>query len=306
MTLASYQPIKTVALIGKHNVPEIDRILSELIILLKQHKHQVLLEHHTGQAVTANTEHKLPCLTLEEIGTQAQVAIVLGGDGTMLDAARRLAPFGVPLIGINLGNLGFMTDIPLSEMHQVLPPILAGRYETESRSLLSAQVIRDEQEIFHALAFNDVVVNRFGIGGMVELAISVDHQFMCHQRSDGLIVATPTGSTAYALAVGGPILHPKLAGIVLAPIAPHALSNRPIVLPHDAVIDIKVTSAREVVVNFDMQSLTSSLPGDRVIVKRAAHTATFLHPQGYNYFATLREKLRWYDTPYIRSKDSVC
>ena len=301
MAFVPYPHLNTVALVGKPHATGIEHILHELISLLKQHGHQILLERHTAQAIEGETQH-FPCLTLEEIATQAQVAIVLGGDGTMLDTARRLAPLGVPLIGINLGHLGFMTDIPLSEMHQVLPAILAGHYVTESRTLLAAQVIRDEREIFRALAFNDVVVNRSGVGGMVELAISVDQQFMCHQRSDGLIVATPTGSTAYALAAGGPILHPQLAGIVLAPIAPHALSNRPIVLPQNAVIEIQVTSTREVVVNFDMQSLTASQPGDRVIVQRANCSATFLHPLGYNYFATLREKLRWYDTPYAQSR----
>ncbi|MCY1219200.1 NAD kinase [compost metagenome] len=142
-----------------------------------------------------------------------------------------------------------------------------------------------------------MVVNRSGISGMVELAVSVDGHFMYNQRSDGLIVSTTTGSTAYALSAGGPILHPTLSGVVLVPIAPHALSNRPIVLPHDAEVTIEVASARDASVNFDMQSLTSLLPGDRIVVRRSEKSINLLHPVGYNYYATLRKKLHWHEYP---------
>jgi len=179
----------------------------------------------------------------------------------------------------------------------VLTEILSGQYETEERSLLQAHVWRGDQMIFEALALNDVVVARGAISGMVELRVDVNGRFMYSQRSDGLIIATPTGSTAYALSADGPILHPHLPGVVLVPIAPHSLSNRPIVLPDTGTIDVTVTGGREISVNFDMQSFTALQHGDRVSVERAPMSIRFLHPVGYSYFATLREKLRWNEYP---------
>jgi len=208
-----------------------------------------------------------------------------------------LAPFNVPLIGINLGRLGFMTDISLDRMIPVLADMLDGKVEAETRSLLEATVWRDGLQIFQALAFNDVVVARGASSGMVELSVKVDGRFMYNQRSDGLIVATPTGSTAYALSAGGPILHPSLHGIVLVPIAPHALSNRPITIPDSCEILIEVTNGRDISANFDMQSLTSLSHGDRIIIKRSAHKITFLHPEGWSYYDTLRQKLHWNEYP---------
>jgi NAD+ kinase len=223
--------------------------------------------------------------------------VIVGGDGTMLGIARLLAPFNVPLIGINQGRVGFMTDIPLDRVMPVLCEMLAGKVETESRALLEATVIRDGASIFNALACNDVVVSRGATSGMVELMVEVDGRFMYKQRSDGLIVATPTGSTAYALSAGGPILHPGVSGIVLVPIAPHALSNRPIVVTDTSQIVIEVIGGREVSANFDMQSLTSLSHGDRIVIARSLHTITFLHPQGWSYYDTLRQKLHWNETP---------
>jgi len=177
--------------------------------------------------------------------------------------------------------------------------MLDGRLGSEQRSLLEGAVIRDGDTIFHALAFNDVVVSRGPTAGMAELQVEVDGRFMYNQRSDGLIVSTPTGSTAYALSAGGPLLHPSLQGIGLVPIAPHALSNRPIVVPDSSTIVIEIKGGRDVSVNFDMQSLASLQHGDRIIVKRSAHTITFLHPEGWSYYDTLREKLHWNEYPSV-------
>ena len=174
-----------------------------------------------------------------------------------------------------------------------------GKLTSERRTLLEGVVVRDGQQIFHGLAFNDVVVSRGAGAGMVELRVEVDGHFMYNQRSDGLIVSTPTGSTAYALAAGGPMLQPELGGVVLVPIAPHALSNRPIVLSDNHEISIELVSAGESSVNFDMQSLTSLAQHDRVLIRRSAHTVTFLHPEGWNYFDTLREKLHWNEYPSV-------
>jgi NAD+ kinase len=182
-------------------------------------------------------------------------------------------------------------------MREIIPQMLSGSFELEERTLLESRIMRDGQPIYHALAFNDVVVNRSGFSGMAELRVSVDGRFMYNQRSDGLIVATPTGSTAYALSSQGPILHPQLQGLVLVPIAPHALSNRPIVIPDDSKVSIQIISGRDVNVNFDMQSFTALELNDTIDVRRSRHTVPFLHPVGYSYYATLRKKLHWNEYP---------
>jgi NAD+ kinase len=227
------------------------------------------------------------------LGTQCDLGLVVGGDGTMLGIGRQLARHGVPLIGINQGRLGFITDIPLEQFPTVLPPMLAGEYEEDQRTLMHARVIRDGECVFDALAMNDVVVNRGATSGMVELKVEVDGHFVANQRADGLIVASPTGSTAYALSAGGPLLHPSNPGWVLVPIAPHTLSNRPIVLPDAVEIVIELVAGRDASANFDMQSLASLLHGDRIAVRRSQHKVRFLHPKGWTYFDTLREKLHW-------------
>jgi NAD+ kinase len=285
---------KTVALVGRSNTPGIGESLTALASCLTKRGFEVVFELETAREIGV-TDH--PAMTPAEIGARADVAVVLGGDGTMLGIGRQLAPYRTPLVGVNQGRLGFITDIPIAEMQQCVPQILAGSYEREERTLLEARIVRAGEPIYHALAFNDVVVNRSGFSGMAELRVYVDGRFMYNQRSDGLIVATPTGSTAYALSSQGPILHPQLQGIVLVPIAPHALSNRPIVLPDESNVSIQIVAGRDVNVNFDMQSFTALELNDTIQVRRSRHTVPFLHPVGYSYFATLRQKLHWNEHP---------
>ena len=232
-------------------------------------------------------------MEVADIGRQCDLGLVVGGDGTMLGIGRQLAANGLPLMGINHGRLGFMTDIPFNNFETVLTPILRGEFEQDIRSIMQATVWREGKCVFEALAMNDVVVHRGTSTGMVELRITVNDRFLANQRADGLIIATPTGSTAYSLSAGGPILHPSIRGWVLAPIAPHTLSNRPIVIDENAEITIEVVSGRDASANFDMQSLTSLLHGDRIVVTRSAHQVRFLHPLGWTYFDTLRQKLHW-------------
>lgn len=290
------ESFRTIAIIGKYPAAGIAQSLSEIARFLDSTGHTVVFEVETAAHVAFDG---FAVMTPAQIGEHADAAIVVGGDGTMLGIARQLAPSNVPLIGINQGRLGFMTDIPLDRMMPVLADMFSGKVESEQRSLLEGRVVRDGETIFDALAFNDVVVFRGAGAGMVELCVHVDGAFMYNQRSDGLIVSTPTGSTAYALSAGGPLLHPSLGGIVLVPIAPHALSNRPIVLPDSSEIVIEVINGRDTTVNFDMQSLESLLHHDRVIVTRSAHAITFLHPQGWSYYETLREKLHWNEYPSV-------
>jgi NAD+ kinase len=290
---------KTVAIIGKYGAAGIEQSLSEIVEFLKSTGRTVVLEKDTAKNVALDG---VATMTPAEIGRYADVAIVIGGDGTMLGIARQLAPFNVPLIGINQGRLGFMTDISQDRVIEVLADMLGGKLESEQRSLLEGSVVREGTVIFYALAFNDVVVSRGPTSGMLELKVKVDGRFMYNQRSDGLIAATPTGSTAYALSAGGPLLHPRLSGIVLVPIAPHALSNRPIVIPDSSEIVIEIMGGREVSVNFDMQALTSLMHHDCIVVKRSKHTITFLHPQGWSYYDTLREKLHWNEYPSVEGQ----
>jgi NAD+ kinase len=285
---------KTVALVGRSNTPGIREPLTSLAASIAKRGFDVVFETETAESVG---ETDYPALSIPEIGARADVAVVLGGDGTMLGLGRQLAPYKTPLIGVNHGRLGFITDISLTEMQDLVPQMLSGSFEREERTLLEARIVRDGVPIYDALAFNDVVVNRSGFSGMVELRVSVDGRFMYNQRSDGLIVATPTGSTAYALSSSGPILHPRLQGFVLVPIAPHSLSNRPIVLPDDSRVEIQIIAGRDVNVNFDMQSFTAVELNDTIEVRRSKHSVPMLHPVGYSHFATLRKKLHWHEYP---------
>ena len=246
------------------------------------------LETATNMGITG-----YPAMDVDAIGANCDLGLVVGGDGTMLGIGRQLARFGVPLIGINQGRLGFITDIPFDNFQTTLAPMLRGEYEEDHRSLMQARVVRDGHNVFDALAMNDVVVNRGATSGMVELRVEVDGHFVANQRADGLIIATPTGSTAYSLSAGGPLLHPSIPGWVLVPIAPHTLSNRPIVLANATEIAIELVAGRDASANFDMQSLASLLHGDRIVVTRSEHHVRFLHPKGWTYFDTLRQKLHW-------------
>ncbi|QWE16389.1 NAD kinase [Polynucleobacter sp. AP-Nino-20-G2] len=283
-----------VALVGKYQADGMQERLNDLAELLAKQGCEVFVEAATASHLGLSA---YPIKKVEEFAGAIDLAVVLGGDGTMLGIGRQLAGSNVPLVGINMGRLGYMTDIPIQNVHTVLPQIIAGEYEADTRTLLDAVVLRNNKEINHALALNDVVVNRSGISGMVELAVRVNGSFMYNQRSDGLIVSTPTGSTAYALSAGGPILHPRVAGILLAPIAPHSLSNRPIVLPQDIVASIEVVDGREVIVNFDMQSQTDLQTGDTIEVRQSEKTITLLHPRSHSDYKTLREKLHWNEYP---------
>jgi NAD+ kinase len=280
-----------VAIVGKHQAPGIRPVLEEIAQFLCSHGLDVSLEAETALN-TGLTGYD--ALSHDELGRACDLAVVIGGDGTMLGFAREMARYGVPLLGINQGRLGFITDIPIERWRESLAPVLAGDYEVEPRSMLEGAVLRDGESIFSGLALNDVVVSRGGTAGMVELKIQVGEQFVANMRADGLIVASPTGSTAYALSAGGPILHPSIAGWLLVPIAPHTLSNRPIVLPDLGEVRMEILAGRDASVNFDMQSLASLLHGDTITVRRSQHQVRFLHPKGWSYYATLRRKLRWY------------
>ena len=288
------EPTKTIALVVRPNTVGIEAAVAGLVGFLHAGGYRVVLDTDTAAHLSLPG---LEALDVAAIGACASAAVVMGGDGTMLGIARQLAPFDVPLIGINQGRLGFMTDIPFERMLPVLADILGGKAKAEKRTLLEGRVLRDGVQIACGLAVNDVVVARGAGAGMAELKVTVDGHFMYNQRSDGLIIATPTGSTAYALSAGGPLLHPSLGGIVLVPIAPHALSNRPIVVPDSSSIVIEIVSGRDTSLNFDMQTFASLAHGDQIVISRSPNSITFLHPEGWSYYDTLREKLHWNEYP---------
>jgi NAD+ kinase len=281
-------PFRHAALVGKYQAQGIRGVLEEIAHFLVRQGLEVSLERDTA----LNTGIAgYGALTAEELGNHCDLAVVVGG--TMLGIARQLARFGTPLVGINQGRLGFITDINIGHFAEALAPIIEGDYEEEHRTMLEGGVWRDGESIFEGFGMNDVVVSRGAAASMVELKVDIGAEFVANFRSDGLIIGSPTGSTAYALSAGGPILHPGIAGFVLVPIAPHDLSNRPIVLPDTGEIRIEIVAGRDASVSFDMQSLASLLHGDRVQVRRSPDQVRFLHPRGWSYYATLRRKLHW-------------
>lgn len=285
---------KTVALIGRFQDSGLDGPLKHLGAVLQQAGCDVLIEAETGCNTGVDT---FKLATYDEIGKQADLVIIMGGDGTMLAAARQLATSNVPMIGINHGRLGFITDIPLDSADESITSILNGAYVQDERPILEGRVMRGNQLMYSGMALNDVIINRAGRGGMIELKVTSDGKFMHSQRADGLIIATPTGSTAYALSAGGPIIHPSVAALVLVPVAPQTLSNRPITLPASSILNITITALGRVEsgasVHFDMQALSDCQEGDRIDVRQSPYKVSFLHPEGYSYFSTLRSKLDW-------------
>ena len=283
-----------VALVGRPETPGLAEPLARLAAFLEARGHRVVMAAETAVAAA---RADFPSVDPSALGAAADLAIVLGGDGTMLSIARQLAPHDVPLIGVNQGRLGFLTDIPLARMEAALGAMLDGHYVEERRTIIAAVVERASGAREHAPALNDVVVNRGSLGTMIECAVEIDGRFVYSMRADGIIVATPTGSTAYALSAGGPILAPEVPAFALVPVAPHALTHRPIAVPDGSRITIAVNRGRDASVHCDGQAHFELAEGDRVALSRALHRARFLHPEGHDYFAMLREKLHWSETP---------
>jgi NAD+ kinase len=288
------QPFPTIALVGRHASPGIAEPLNRLAAFLVGRGHRVLIGAETPELMPIPG---YPSVPMTELGREAKLAIVIGGDGTMLSIARQLAPFDVPLIGINQGRLGFLTDIAVADMENVLAAMLGGAYMEETRSLLDATLVRVGGSGERALALNDVFVNRGAIGGMIDCAVTIDGRFVYAMRADGLIVATPTGSTAYALSAQGPIVEPGVAAFLLVPVAPHALTNRPIAVRDSVLIEIALLHGKDAGLHCDGQANFSLSEGDRVSIRRAAHRARLLHPKDHDHFAMLRRKLHWSETP---------
>ncbi len=286
-------PFQNVALIGKHKAAEIAEPLLRLAAFLSSRGLTVVVDSLSAEHLK---DSPYPAMSLAEMGRAVDLAIVIGGDGTMLNIARTLSPCHVPMVGVNQGRLGFLTDLTMDNMQDSIAAMLDGKFVTEQRLLLVARVLRDDVEVFSGLAFNEVVVHRSNISSMIEFEVRVDGEYLYNQRADGLIVATPTGSTAYAMSAGGPILHPGLDVIELVPICPHTLSNRPIVVKSTSLLEILAHRTGDIRVRFDSHTSYDLQLHDKLIVTRHPETACLLHPVGHSYYHTLREKLLWNQT----------
>ncbi|MEO8135391.1 MAG: NAD kinase [Betaproteobacteria bacterium] len=291
--------VRRVGVVGRYNTPAIAGPLKRLAEFLAARDLTVVFESETA------ADLDLPgyaTASVANLGASVDLAIIVGGDGTLLSIGRVLASHHVPLIGINQGRLGFLTDIALTDMEAALTAMFEGRFAVEERMMLSATLERDGATLTSGPALNDVVVNRGSMGGMIDLGVDIGDSYVCDLRADGVIVATPTGSTAYSMSANGPIVHPSVRAWSLVPISPHALTNRPIVVGDGARVTITVTRAREAAMHWDGQAHYDLEEGDRIVIEAAPFGVRLLHPDGYDYYAMLRKKLHWSESP-LSSED---
>ncbi len=284
---------RTVGLIGKHGDARVATTLEQLIALLRGSGTEILFDAESAAGLPS---FGLAVVEREMLGSRCDLVIVVAGDGTFLNAARSLVDHEVPLLGVNLGRLGFLADVMPSDMTDRLTEIFAGDYDEESRFLLEARVMRDGEEVFCGAAVNEVVAHKWHIARLIKFETYINGRLVNSQRSDGLIVATPTGSTAYSLSGGGPILHPQLEAVVLVPICPHTLSSRPLVVTADSEFEIRMDTGSEqpeAQLTCDGQTTLELAPADRILIQRKSRRLRLVHPRGHDYFATLRAKLHW-------------
>jgi len=282
--------MKTVAIVSKPMKPELRQIVPEVVGWLRRHEYTVITDRETCEYTTFDCEST----DREALASlRPDLLIVLGGDGTLLSAARAVAPIGTPILAVNLGSLGFLTEVPLEDLYTALEAVHAGEGEPDNRGMVHAALMRGEQVITEHHALNDVILSKSTIARLVAFEISINNEFVSSYRGDGLIVATPTGSTAYSLAAGGPILTPSVAGLVISPICPHALTHRPVVVPETVEIEILVQNAdEEAFLSIDGQIGIPVLQGDKLVCRKSPHVTHLLHLRK-TFFEVLRTKLKW-------------
>lgn len=282
---------KTIGILGKSSDSDIAETLNILYQFLKPH-YQIVIDPISAPLIASFSGHIYPLNTLTE---HCDVLIAMGGDGTFLSAARAAAGCHIPLIGVNLGRVGFLVDISPNQLLTKLNDILQGRFRKENRYLLRTKIIRNAHIIHEETAVNEVVIHRWVTPSMIELQTTIDGVYLNTQRSDGLIISTPTGSTAYALSAGGPIIHPSLNALLLVPLNPHTLSNRPIVIDDNSEIEINFIRTKEInaQVTCDHIAIPDVLISDTIRIKKDPNPITILHPESHDFFHTLRDKLSW-------------
>lgn len=283
---------KRIGLITNSGVKAIQTTLTEVVEYLSSHDREVILDKCCASLLD---DHKLDVYDASELGKHCDLVIAIGGDGTMLMASHILCDFNVPLLGINLGHVGFLADIPADNIANNMDEILNGHYVEDVRFLLWGEVYRDGKCLYEGYAFNDIVIQKWNVARLIELETYINDAFVHTHRSDGIIVSSPTGSTAYALASGGPVVHPSLDALLLVPICPHSVTNRPIVVDGNSRIEI-VVSTKEVDqarLTFDGEIKFELASGDRVRVRKKNKEIRLIHPPGHDQFHILREKLHW-------------
>ena len=286
---SSSSPPKVAAIISRPASSEVARTVPELLAWLHAHGYSVIVDPETAKY--ANGEEEVPRSDMSS--RPLELVVVLGGDGTLLSAARATATIDVPLLGVNLGSLGFLTDVPLSSLFSMLDQIAQGRAAVEQRSLMQCDLLRGEQTLGSYLVFNDAVVNKTALARLNNYDLFVDTVFISSYRADGMIVATPTGSTAYSLSAGGPVLMPTVNAFVITPVAPHSLTHRPLVVPDSAVVELLLRSDEEVAyLSLDGQPGLDLCDGDRVRCRRSEHRVSLFRTD-HDFFHVLRTKLKW-------------
>ncbi|MDX1443798.1 MAG: NAD(+) kinase [Gammaproteobacteria bacterium] len=287
MNTASKSRFNTVGLAVKTGDPRALEVLDMALGQLQKNEHRFIADERTAADLVTDVE-------IGDI-TTADIVLVVGGDGTMLHTARQLADPGVPLVGINAGRLGFLADITPAQMKESLNAVFAGNYIEEPRAVLQVEVHQGDKVIWSGPALNDAVVQKRDVGRMIDFETHINNSYVCSHRADGVVIATPTGSTAYALSAGGPILHPGMEAIAIVPICPHTLSDRPLVINGDARIDIVMrdSESAHAQVVLDGQEHRELGPGTRVIIRKHVKPVRLLHPEGHDYYHVLRDKLHW-------------
>lgn len=282
--------MKKVALICKPAKKELEKLVPQLAVWLEKRGYEVIADPDAAKFATKYA----PVPRTEIASKRPDVVIVLGGDGTLLAAARAVAKDKVPILAVNLGSLGFLTEVPVSELHDTFEAVEKKKTTYDSRSMLQCCVMRKNECVAEYLALNDVVLTKGTIARMTEVDVSVDGQFVVNLKADGVIVSTPTGSTAYSLAAGGPILEPSVEALVITPVSPHSLTQRPLVVPDTAEITLVVkSSSDEAFLTVDGQIGMPVLEGDRVVCKKSVHEVQLLRLPGRTFFEVLRTKLKW-------------
>jgi NAD+ kinase len=281
--------IKKIGLILKKQDSRVPSILKDIVPWLRSRGAEVFLDQGSEELLAPGVAIAPP----EEMVRKVDMVSVFGGDGTLLYAARLIGGSGVPIVGINLGSLGFLTEVKLDEMRDAFERVLSGNYQLEERMLLNVEVIRDGQVSAQFLALNDAVINKGALARIIEFEVSVNSQPVLFSRADGLIIATPTGSTAYSLSAGGPILYPTLDAFIIAPICPHTLTNRPVVIPDSEAVVVWLRRVADAMLTVDGQVGMPLEPQNCLRVRRAKSTLKLVMPFGNNFFKLLREKLRW-------------
>ncbi len=283
-------PIHTVGLISRPRGSHIPAVLPSLFEWLTKHGIEVVYDEETASALLDSSKGK----TRNEVADACQLLLVLGGDGTLISAAGLAATRGIPILPVNMGSLGFLTSFTLEELYPALEDTLSGNYSVSERVMLYVDVQRGEKIIDTERVLNEVVINKGALARMIQLELSINSDFVCRYRADGMIVASPTGSTAYSLSAGGPIIHPAVDSFIITPICPHTLSDRPLVVPTSAFIEVRLASQTEsVFLTLDGQRGIPLEATDCVRISRAKEALRLIHPPNKSYFEILRSKLKW-------------